>query len=174
MHRVARGDEAAFTELVSKYKSPVHAFVYRMLGDADEADDVAQEVFIKLYRTADLYRPQAKFTTWLFAIARNLAVDRLRKRRPVVTGEEADRELESALDAKADPSKAAGIADQAVAVQRAIEQLPPDQKTVLLLCEYEEMSHAEIGEVMGCSVKSVESRLYRAKEFLRRKLARWL
>jgi RNA polymerase sigma-70 factor (ECF subfamily) len=174
MHRVVRGDEAAFTELVTKYKSPVHAFVYRMLGDADEADDVAQEVFIKLYRTADLYRPRAKFTTWLFTIAHNLATDRLRKRRPIVRGEQAERELESAVDARADPSKSASIEEGSAAVRRAVELLPLDQKTALLLYQFEELSYAEIAEVMRCSVKSVEARLYRAKDFLRKKLAKWL
>src|ERR1051326_6397167 len=107
MRRVAQGEEAAFTELVGKYKTPVHSFVYRMLGDADEADDVTQEVFIKLYRTADLYQPQAKFTTWMFAIANNLATDRLRKRqrRPTVSGEEAETKLEAAADNRENPSQ---------------------------------------------------------------------
>jgi len=176
MRRVAEGDEAAFTELVGKYKNPVHAFVYRMLGDTDEADDVAQEVFIKLYRTADLYEPRAKFTTWLFAIANHLATDRLRKRqrRRTFTGNEAETAIQNATDPKGNPAQRLAGEEQAAAVQRAIGQLPPDQRTALVLCEYEEMSYAEIAEVMRCSVKSVESRLYRAKQFLRDKLAKWL
>ena len=176
MRRVAQGDEAAFTELVGKYKMPLHAFVYRMLNDAEEADDVTQETFIRLYRTADLYQPRAKFTTWLFAIANNLATDRLRKRvrRSTIVGEKAEKRLEKTPDRHGDPSQALGRGEQAAAVQRAIGELPPDQRTALVLYEYEELSYAEIAEVMHCSVKSVEARLYRAKEFLRRKLAKWL
>lgn len=174
--RVARGDEAAFLELLSKYKTPVHAFVYRMLNDAEETDDVAQEVFIRVYRTADLYQPRAKFTTWLFAIANNLATDRLRKRarHPTIGGDEAQSRIDRALDSRDNPSQSLQHEEQAVAVQGAIEQLPIDQRAALILAEYEELSYAEIADVMGSSVKSVESRIYRAKEFLRKKLARWL
>lgn len=176
MRRVADGDEAAFTELLRKYSQPIHAFVYRMLHDADEADEVTQEVFLRVYRTADLYRPAARFTTWLFAIANNLATDRLRKRqrRPTLSGEQAEGELRKTSDAARNPIEILEIDERAAAVRKAIAELPSDQKTALILFEYEGLSHAEIAEVMGCSKKSVESRLYRAKEILKKKLARWL
>ncbi|MSR64975.1 MAG: sigma-70 family RNA polymerase sigma factor [Verrucomicrobiae bacterium] len=176
MRRIADGNEAALTELIGKYKTPVHSFVYRMLNDADEADDVSQEVFIKVFRTADLYRPRAKFTTWLFAVANNLATDRLRKRqrRPTVTGEEAESKWEAVTDHRENPREALCRKEYTAAVQQAIEQLPADQKTAILLYEFEDMSYAEIAEVMRCSVKSVEARLYRAKDLLRTRLAKWL
>ena len=176
MQRVVRGEEAAFTELIAKYKTPVHAFVYRLLNDFEEADDVAQEVFIKVYRLADLYQPRAKFTTWLFALAHNLAVDRLRRRkqRRTLAGEQAEAEIKMAADTNSNPSQALGRREKIAAVQQAIEQLPLDQKTALLLYQYENLSYAEIGQVMRCSVKSVEARLYRARESLRARLAKWL
>src|SRR5262245_50759217 len=153
MRRVAQGDEAAFTELIGKYKLPVHSFVFRMLGDADEAEDVAQEAFITVYRTADLYAPRAKCTTRLFAIAKHRATDRLRhrQRRPTVSREEAEARLKASADRGDNPSQALGREELAAAVQRGIEQLPSDQKTALILYEYQDLSYAEIAEVMRCS-----------------------
>jgi RNA polymerase sigma-70 factor (ECF subfamily) len=161
------GDEAAFEELMRRYKRPVLNFIYRLVNDAGEADDIAQEVFVRVYQNLCDYSPRMRFSTWLFALARNAAIDHLRwrKRHPTVP-----------LDSVPDPTTLTDVADEVNAheigtqVAAAIGSLPEDQRTALVLAEYHGLSYAEIAEIMRCSEKSVESRLYRAKQTLRGKL----
>ena len=161
------GDDAAFEELMRRYKRPVLNFVYRLLGDADEADDVAEDVFVRVYQNLRSYSSRTQFSTWLFALARNAAIDRLRWRK---------RHPTQPLDSVPEPVTRTGVADEVNAheigaqVAAAITVLPEDQRTALVLAEYQGLSYAEIAEIMHCSKKSVESRLYRAKQTLREKL----
>jgi RNA polymerase sigma-70 factor (ECF subfamily) len=165
VERLQRGEDAAFDELLSRYKRAVVNFCYRLLGNADDADDAAQEVFVRVYQRIGDFKPRGKFSTWLFALARNACIDRLRyqKRHPT---EPLDTTPEPAMVSHETETREIG--DQIAA---AVLQLPEDQRTAIVLAEYHGMSYAEIAGVMRCSEKSVESRLYRAKQTLRQRLA---
>jgi RNA polymerase sigma-70 factor (ECF subfamily) len=167
VQQIRSGDNGAFDELMRRYKRPVVNFVYRMLGSAEDADDLAQEVFVRVYQNLDTYRPERKFSTWLFALARNAAIDRLRWQtrhptEPIVSAPQL-----ATPAGTADDVSAREIGEQ-IAV--AVAKLPEDQRTALVLAEYQGLSYAEIAGVMHCSEKSVESRLYRAKQTLRSSL----
>ena len=169
VRQIQAGDDDAFGELMRRYKQPILNFVYRILGRADEAEDVAQEVFVRVYQHIGDYEPRRKFSTWLFGIARNAAVDRLRWRERHPT-----ESLESVAHSA---GTARGVTDEVSAretgehIAAAVRVLPEDQRTAIVLSEYHGMSYAEIAQVMRCSEKSVESRLYRAKHELRKRLA---
>jgi RNA polymerase sigma-70 factor, ECF subfamily len=167
IRQIQSGDESAFDELMGRYKRPVVSFIFRMLGNADDADDVAQEVFVRVYQKLDTYRPETRFSTWLFAMARNAAIDRLRwrKRHPTES-----MEAESSLPAVTGTAEEVESREIGTLIAAAVAELPEDQRTALILAEYQGMSHAEIAAVMRCSEKSVESRVYRAKQTLRRGL----
>ena len=164
VRRIQSGDAAAFDELMRRYKHPVVNFIFRMLGNAHDADDVAQDVFVRVYQNLDTYQPKMKFSTWLFALARNAAVDRLRwrSRHPAESIESVPEIV--ALSGTAEDLSAREIGGQIAA---AVANLPVDQRTAIVLSEYHGMSYAEIASVMRCSEKSVESRLYRARQTLR-------
>ena len=176
VERVKTGDDRAFDKLMARHKRPVLNFIFRMIQDAAEAEDLTQEVFVRTYRhirNTDFGPTTSSFTTWLFQVARNAALDclRHRKRHPA--------ESLQALDERGEVVPAAGrTADQEAAVHEigdqiaaAIALLPEDQRTALILSEYQDLSHAEIASIMKCSEKAVESRLYRARQFLRTRLA---
>lgn len=175
VEQVKAGDDRAFDALMARYKRPMLNFVYRLIGDATEAEDVAQDVFVRAYqniRKPRFHQTTGAFSTWLFQVARNAALDflRRRKRRPTESlsaMEDDGRHVASRSDAADQEMANREIGEQIAA---AVVLLPEDQKTAVILAEYQELSYAEIAAVMKCSVKSVESRLYRAKQFLRGKL----
>jgi RNA polymerase sigma-70 factor (ECF subfamily) len=171
VQQIRAGADAAFDELMRRYKRPVVNFVYRTVGNAADADDIAQEVFVRVYQNLDAYRPETKFSTWLFALARNAAIDRLRwrARHPVESIESAPQL--AAPSGTANEVDAREIGEQIAA---AVAKLPEDQRTALVLAEYHGLSYAEIANVMRSSGKSVESRLYRAKQTLRESLSHLL
>ncbi len=173
--RLQSGDDRAFDELMDRYKRPVVNFVYRMLNDAGDADDVAQEVFVRVYRSIKRFRADGRyrFSTWLFQIARNQAIDvlRKRKRRPLEMRAFHEEDGDEPVSPGRSADREAHVKEVGEAVARAVSVLPEKQKTVLILSEYHDHSHAEIASIMECSVKSVESRLARAREALRRRLA---
>ncbi len=166
--RAAAGDEEAFGALLVRYQKPVLNFIYRLLGDATEAEDVAQDVFVRAYRHLADYDPRRQFSTWLFAITRNAALDRLRyrQRHPAepLTG------VVAASPARS-PSAEAETRELGAQIAAAVQALPEDQRTAIVLAEYHGLSHAKIATVMNCSEKSVEGRLYRARQFLRERLS---
>ena len=164
VRQIQSGDDAAFDELMRRYKRPVVSFVFRMLGNAEDAADIAQDVFVRVYQNLDTYRSSTKFSTWLFASARNAAIDRLRWRARHPT-----ESMESAPELTMSSGTAEDVAAREVGAEiaAALDKLPEDQRTALVLSEYQGMSYAEIAAVMRCSEKSVESRLYRAKQTLR-------
>ena len=177
MLEVKGGDDTSFELLLRKYRTPLVNFLYRMVRDAATAEDLAQEVFLRVYRARKKYSPSAKFTTWLFRIATNLALNSLRDGR--------HRQLEVSLDAPAEedqapldpPSRDVG-ADQiliererAERIRRAVLSLPEKQRAAVLLHKYQEMDYAEIGRVLDCSESALKSLLFRAYETLRVELA---
>ncbi len=165
--RTCEGDDDSFSELLRRYQRPVLNFVYRLLGNETEAEDVAQETFVRAYQHLADFDPRRKFSTWLFALARNAAIDRLRYRQRHPTEELSDIAAASLARGPADEAATREIGDEIAA---AIQSLSEDQRTAIVLAEYHDLSYAEIAEIMDCSVKSVESRLYRAKAVLREKL----
>jgi len=182
MLRVKQDDAAAFAQLVDKYKQPVMNFAYRTLRDLTEAEDLAQTVFVQVYKSAGRYQPSAKFSTWLFTIARNLCLNEIRRRA---------RHPAESLDqthADADDQPLHQIADHHVAsppeqllhgeledkIGQALAELPENQRTALLLCRQEELSYEEIAEVLGCSLSATKSLIHRGRETLKLKLKPYL
>lgn len=177
MVRVQAGDEAAFGALMARWELPTKAVIARLVLNAREAEELAQEAFVRVWQQRDRFRPGAEFRPWLFAIAVNLARNRLRwwKRRPSVSLEEWTSTDESDAPA-AKPDELVGAeglerAERAKAVRDAISALPTDLREAVVLFEYEEMSYAEIATVVGATPKAIETRLYRAREKLRTALA---
>ncbi len=164
VRQIQSGEAAAFDELMWRYKRPVVNFIFRMLGNAQDADDVAQDVFVRVYQNLDTYRPETKFSTWLFALARNAAIDRIRWRSRHRT-----ESIESAPEivSPSGTAEAVDAREMGDQIAAAIAKLPEEQKTAIVLSEYHGLSYAEIAGVMRCSEKSVESRLYRARQTLR-------
>ncbi len=176
---VKAGDEASFEFLLRKYRSPLVNFLYRMVRDTAQAEDLAQEVFLRVYRARQDYSPSAKFTTWLFRIATNLALNSVRDNRY--------RKLETSIDAPESnqedaaprelPAREMRIdehlleQDRVAFIRRTIEKLPEKQRAAVLLHKYEEMDYAEIAKILECSESALKSLLFRAYETLRVELA---
>jgi len=176
VERVKAGDDDAFNRLMGRYRRPVLNFVFRMIGDAAEAEDLAQDVFVRAYRNMRkpaFHRTGAAFSTWLFQVARHAALDclRHRKRHPAESLERLADKGETTPDAGATPIDTASAHELGEQIAAAVASLPEDQRTAIILSEYEDLSYAEIAAIMKCSGKSVEARLYRARIFLRRRLA---
>ncbi len=177
MAALAAGDLPALDALMLRWQRPLHAFLHRHLQNEADALDLAQETFVRLYRHRESYRAGARFTTWMFQIALNLARDHARKRerRRTDSLEAAPPAATAGLAAAgASPDTAARRAEEVAAVRAAIAALPEELREVLVLFEYEDRSHAEIAEIIGATPKAVETRLYRARDKLRAALARWL
>lgn len=169
-------DQAAFAELVDRYQHRLVAVLAQLVRGVDGAEDLAQEVFLRVYRTRTKYTPKAKFSTWLFTIANNLALNALRDRSRRATirleagesgplGPRPEEQLVPARDAQ--PSGALRKVELAKVVRQALEGLNDRQRVAVLLNKFEDMGYAEIAEVMGLSVKAVKSLLSRARCRLR-------
>ena len=176
MSRLAAGDDLALNILMTRWSGRVVGFIYRMTGRHETAVDLAQETFVKLYQARTRYRPQDSFSTYLFAIAVNLARNRLRwwRRRPTVELQE----WSAAEGAGTEETREAGAsalerAERAAAVQAAIAALPRELREAIVLFEYERLSQAEIAAIVGVTSKAVETRIYRAREKLRAALQAW-
>jgi len=175
---VKAGDDASFDFLLQKYRSPLVSFLYRMVRDTATAEDLAQEVFLRVYRARKQYTPSAKFTTWLFRIATNLALNSVRDNRyqrmavsidaPIDDEESAPREL-PAREMRIDEHLIER--DRSEFIRQAIASLPEKQRAAVLLHKYEEMDYAEIAKILDCSESSLKSLLFRAYETLRVQLA---
>lgn len=182
MLRVKQGDGAAFTVLVEKYKQPVLNLAWRTLRDAAEAEDLAQSVFVQVYKSAGRYQPSAKFSTWLFTIARNLCLNEIR-RRSRHPAESLDQTHDGADDhplLQVEDQREASPPDQLLRselegkVDEALAALPENQRTALLLCRQEELSYEEIARVLDCSLSATKSLIHRARETLKQKLKPYL
>lgn len=181
MLRFQKGEESCFEQLVERHKQRVFNLVYRFLGNYQEAEDLAQEIFIKIYHTKNSYRPQAKFTTWLYVICKNTCLKVLRKKKPATVSINETLKLEensinTQIPDSHTPTPVQAILqnEQALVVKEALDSLPVNQKMTVVLYRYDRLSYEEIAEVIGCSVKAVKSLLHRAKINLKEKLAEYV
>jgi RNA polymerase sigma-70 factor, ECF subfamily len=172
MRRVQRGDEAALSLLMERWERPVKSLIGRIVLHATDAEELAQETFVRVWQQREKYRAGAEFRPWLFALAVNLARNRLRwwRRRPEVALEAWTEGDSRSVNGAA----AAEHRERATAVREAIAALPVDLREALVLFEYERLAHTEIASVLGCTAKAVETRIYRAREKLRRSLRQWI
>lgn len=159
------GRTEAFGTLVERYDRAVYHLAYRTLGDAEEAKDVAQEAFFKAFRSLRTFRPGAKFSTWLFAIAYHACCDRLNRRKRY-----SNEELPERADASAGPEAEAIAADEAQRLRAAIARLPEKYRTVITLYHLQNRQYEEISKVLEIPIGTVKTHLFRAKEQLRRVL----
>jgi RNA polymerase sigma-70 factor (ECF subfamily) len=166
VRRVAAGDKEASRALVDRYLRSIVSFAYRMLGDVAEAEDVAQETFLRLWKNADRWEPRAKLTTWLHHVARNLCVDRLRSRRNLAAGEVPDH-----ADARPGASTQLESRQRDRAVQEALSELAERQRAAIALVYYQGLSNREAADVLGVDVDALESLLARGRRALRKRLA---
>lgn len=179
MLRVKEGDLIAFQELVEAHQFRVVSAVVRMIGDDREAEDIAQQVFVRVWNSAARYERSARFTTWLFTITRNLVLNevRRRKRHPAVSLEPQDDEtpaVQPVDHATVTPDNALLDREMQEAIDAAIQALPEQQRMAIVLRRYEEMPYEDIGEVLGLSVPAVKSLLFRARNELKERLKRYL
>jgi RNA polymerase sigma-70 factor (ECF subfamily) len=178
MLRVKEGDNEAFELLVELHQSAVIGTVAKMLGGASEAEDIAQQVFIRIWKSAKRYQPQAKFTTWMFTITRNLVFNetRRRKRKPTVSVEEREEESHQQVEDvhSTTPDQDVLHSELERAVDDAIQALPEKQRLAVVLRRYEEMPYDEIGRVLSMSVPAVKSLLFRARTQLKESLEKYL
>jgi len=176
MLRVKDGDEASFGLLLDKYRASVSHFLYRMVQDQAVSEELAQEVFLRVYKSRETYEPTAKFTTWLFRIATHLALNWLR--------DEKNERAQERLDQSNEDGPVREVADRAASVEqqmlhevkveevrRAVAALPDKQRAAVLMHKYEEMEYSQIAKVLSCSESAVKSLLFRAYETLRVRLA---
>src|SRR5215813_11006680 len=176
MLRVKEGDSASFGVLLEKHRSPVVHFLYRMVQNHAVAEELAQEVFLRVYRSRSTYEPTAKFTTWMFRIATHLALNALRDGKNERTQDRLDDDsgglpLRQVCDRRPSVEQTMLHAAKLDEVRRAISVLPEKQRAAVLMHKYEEMEYSQIAKVLSCSESAVKSLLFRAYENLRMRLA---
>ncbi len=178
MRLVARGDTASFEKLVERHQSLVAGTVARMLGSNSDVEDIAQQVFIRVWKSAARYVPRAKFTTWLLKITRNLVFNELRrsKRRAHAPIQSETTAEELPLKNKSNPAPDEALLEMELqeAIEKAIGELPETQRMAVVLRRYEEFSYEKIAEILDLSVPAVKSLLFRARTELRVRLASYL
>lgn len=178
MCQVATGDMAAFERIVERHQALVAGTVARMLGNNADVEDIAQQVFIRVWRSAKRYQPKAKFTTWLLTITRNLVFNELRRRRRhVAVSLQADNESEERPlpdDVAKAPDATLLQRELQKAIEEAIDRLPEVQRMALILRRFEELSYEDIADVLDLTVPAVKSVLFRARTELRERLASYL
>ncbi len=168
VRRTLAGDQEAFAALVEKYKDPVFNVAYRMLGNATEAEDVAQEAFVRAYTQLHTYKDSHRFSTWLLSIASHLAIDQLRRRRFVALPLDNVPFLEWIADLGAGPEQAALAGEASDEMQRILSVLPPKYRMVLVLRYWYDFSYEEIADVLHLTPALVKARLHRARELVAR------
>jgi RNA polymerase sigma-70 factor (ECF subfamily) len=179
MQRVKEGDTDAFRQLIEAHQYRIIGTVTKMLGDDSDAEDIAQQVFIRVWKSAGRYEPTAKFTTWLFKITRNLVFNELRrrKRHPVQSLDRVsddDRPLQVVDRGSKAPDTSLLDEEMQAAIQKAIDELPETQRMAIILRRYDDIAYEEIGEILDLSVPAVKSVLFRARTELREKLKHYL
>jgi RNA polymerase sigma-70 factor, ECF subfamily len=182
MLRVTQGDTRAFAALVDKYKQPVLNLACRMLRDPTEAEDLAQMVFVQVYKSAARYKVASKFSTWLFTIARNLCLNEIRRRsrHPADSLEarhpdQEDQPLPQFEDKKtASPPERLLHGELDEKIEEALAALPENQRLAIALCRQEELSYEDIAQVLGCSLSATKSLIHRGRETLKQRLKPYL
>ena len=174
--RSVGGDADSFNELVVRWEHPIYALAYRQIGREEDARDVCQETFLRAYLALGGFRGQAKFSSWLYGIALNLCRDWLRRERraPVVQAPEGVEltDLAAAREPSEPIEDLVARRDLSRAVERAMTLLSEEQRTVILLKEYQGLTFREIADIVGCPLSTVKTRLYQGLNVLRRELAR--
>jgi RNA polymerase sigma-70 factor, ECF subfamily len=177
MTRLIEGDDLALNELMERWQKPLLSFILRYVGNEADSIELAQETFVRVYHNRQRFNFKSKFSTWLFTIAVNLCRNhaRWRDRHPTIALESAQATEEASqsdfsVSDEETPSYLLEKSELAQHVREAIEKLPHELKTVVLFYEYENLSYDEIGKILGCTQKAVETRLYRARKLLRRTL----
>ncbi len=168
------GDGAAFDILVGRWERKIHGAIYRILGSEEEARDLAQEAFLKAYRGLRCFKREARFSSWLYQIALNLCRDRMRRRkgRMLVSLDELDEATTGALAAPPSALELVEAQDVCRAVAAAIADLPREQREVIVLKEYQELTFVEIAELLDVPISTIKTRLYRGLGQLRQSLER--
>jgi RNA polymerase sigma-70 factor, ECF subfamily len=182
MLRVKTGDQSAFDYLVQKYRRPMVSFMYRMARNSSAAEDLAQEVFLRVYRSRETYEPSAKFTTWLYRIATNLAVNHARDTRHErpevqVSLDEPDEETGTTIelpDATPNAEQVIVRRERMLAIRRKVEALPEQQRLAVIMHKYQQMDYKQIADVLKKSESATKSLLFRAYETLREQLKEFI
>jgi RNA polymerase sigma-70 factor (ECF subfamily) len=173
---VKKGDQNAYAEIVEIYKNKVYQLCYRMLGNRHEAEDVAQEAFIRAYINIHTYNPDMKFSSWLYRIATNLSIDRIRKKKPdfyldaEVSGTDGLTMYSQLASTEASPEDTLESLELQEIVQKAILKLPEKYRSVIVLKYIEELSLQEISEILDLPIGTVKTRIHRGREALRKQL----
>ncbi len=182
VERCRANDDAAFNEVVTRYKAKVYNYIYRMTGSSEDAEDLTQEVFIRMYTSIDSFRSQSSLNTWLFRIAGNLCIDKFRRSKnrtaaysldePLGDGEsEAAHEVP---DTTYEPHRLLENVEMAEQIQKALAQIPEKLRATLLLHDVEGLPYEEIAQVIGCPLGTVKSRLFNARMQLRQRLSGYI
>ncbi|REK71341.1 RNA polymerase sigma factor SigW [Paenibacillus paeoniae] len=171
-----KGDQQAFAELVDLYQDKLYHMAYRMLNNRQEAEDVVQDTFLRVYKNLDRFDEALKFSTWIYRIATNLCIDRLRKRKPTYSLDAESQEYDG-LDGYSmipsdnrTPESELILSDTQRIIHQAMESLPPKYKTVMMLRYIQDLSLQEVGDILDMPVTTIKTRVHRGREFLRKKL----
>jgi RNA polymerase sigma-70 factor (ECF subfamily) len=167
----AGGLEGGFEELVKRYQRPISAYVYRMVGDYDSALDLTQEIFIKIYGSLSRYRPEFKFSTWIYKIAHNAAIDHLRRssgrERSLITGTENDQ-FDLPLESEGlSPEQQTEREERRGEIETVVRSLPTAYRELIVLRHSQDLTYEEIVDVTGLPLGTVKNRLFRAREMMR-------
>ncbi len=167
----ARGLEGGFEELVRRYQRPISAYVYRMVGDYEAALDLTQEIFIKIYGSLSRYRPEFKFSTWIYKIAHNAAIDHLRRsagrERSLVSGSEGDS-YDLPIESKGlSPEQQSEREERRIEIETVVRSLPTAYRELVFLRHSQDLTYEEIVDVTGLPLGTVKNRLFRAREMMR-------
>ena len=163
LEQARRGDQVAFSRLVEAYQRPVYNLCYRMLGNAPEAEDAAQETFVRMYTKLHTYQPDRKLSSWVLSIASHYCIDRLRRRRGQWLSLDEEPVAATLPSQNRGPEEMALRSESRDEVQRLVDMLPAAYRVPLILRYWHDLSYAEIAEVMGLTVQAVKSRLHRAR-----------
>lgn len=179
MLQVQEGDLEAFEALVEKYKQPVVNIISRIIGDRIEAEDLAQKVFLQVHKASDRYEARAKFSTWLFTIARNLSLNELRRRSRHPADSLDANVTESSFRQVEDP-RSASASEEALRselvekIDEVLNDLPVNQRTAIVLVKEKGLSYEDIAAILGCSVSAVKSLIHRGRERIKRRIKPYL
>lgn len=172
VRRALAGDQEAFADLVRAYQTPVYNLAYRMLGNRAEAEDAAQETFVRIYRRLNTYDPQQKLSSWVLAIASHYCVDRLRRRRITALPLE-EAQVPAAPEAAREAPEARLLAqERAREMQSLLAELPESYRVVLVLRYWQDLSYEEMARVLATSESAIKARLHRAREMMAQHVAK--
>lgn len=168
LEQARRGDQTAFGKLIEAYQRPVYNLAYRMLNNSGEAEEAAQEAFIRAYTRLHTYNPDLKFSTWMLSITSNYCIDLIRKRRALLLSIDEPLPPHPALmsDGQKGPEAQMEMSEQQDMVQSLLQELPEDYRQTVVLRYWHEMSYEEIAEMMDTTVSAIKSRLFRARRLL--------